>query len=190
MKLQCQTPTEAYNLIKFVTSINDIPGDCLEAGVYRGESAAVIRENTNKKLWLFDSFDDFVVGPHDSPDLGGIFFTKGSGEPIYQEVLGKFEHTNTELIRGEFPESAGGRLNDVTFAFVHLDMDVYEATMKALALLYPKMSPGGIMLFHDYIHNSIEIKKGIDDFFSDKPEKVVVPIGSEQEISQGYIIKQ
>ncbi len=57
---------------------------------------------------------------------------------------------------------------------MHLDADIYEATLDGLKFFYPRMPKGGIILIHDYnaLH-LVGIKKAIDEFFKDKPERII-----------------
>jgi len=188
--LECQKPSEVDKIIDLLDMTKDIPGDCLEAGIYRGDSAALIlrlSEKTGKKLWLFDTFADFVIDSNDDPSLGGLFFPGDKGDVVYQEVKDRFKKNNVKVIRGSFPESGKIYLNKLRFSFAHLDMDVYTPTRKALEFLYPRMSVGGIILLHDYFHPLIKINEAVDNFMKNKPESVVT---DKENSSQAYIIKQ
>ena len=39
---------------------------------------------------------------------------------------------------------------DRSFCFVHVDVDLFEPTRESIAFFYPRMVPGGVMLFDDY----------------------------------------
>ena len=72
---------------------------------------------------------------------------------------------------GLFPSTAAA-VSDSVFSFVHLDADLYESTMSAFEFFYPRVSPGGVILVHDYPTAS-GIVKSLADFFRDKPEPVI-----------------
>jgi len=55
---------------------------------------------------------------------------------------------------------------------VHLDADLYESTLAAFQLFYRRLSPGGIMLCHDYPSAS-GVVKALEESFRDKPDAVV-----------------
>jgi O-methyltransferase len=70
---------------------------------------------------------------------------------------------------GIFPETATG-LEDETFAFVHLDADLYQSTLDGLNFFYPRLSPGGCIIVHDYNHNWEGVTKAVDEFSETIPE--------------------
>ncbi len=43
-----------------------------------------------------------------------------------------------------------GAASDARFAFVHVDVDLYQPTRDAIDFFYPRLLPGGILLFDDY----------------------------------------
>jgi hypothetical protein len=153
-----------------------VSGDFAEVGVYKGNSARVLadaldREGDNRKLYLFDTFGGF-----DRRDFKGIDaevadqFGDISLEAVQQFVgLGeRFEYRP-----GYFPDSANGVA--ATFALVHLDCDLYEPMKAGLEFFYPRLSPGGLMLLHDYSSRHWPgATNAVDEFLADKPEAVVL----------------
>jgi len=70
-----------------------------------------------------------------------------------------------------FPDSAAG-LGHLRFSLVHLDVDLYESTRRSLEFLYPRLSPGGILLSHDY-SSEPGVRMAFDSFFAEKPETII-----------------
>jgi hypothetical protein len=67
-------------------------------------------------------------------------------------------------------------LPETTWSFVHIDVDIYCATLDSLAYFYPRTERAGVFLFDDYgyrIHERAE-KRAVDEFFADKREKPIV----------------
>jgi hypothetical protein len=71
-----------------------------------------------------------------------------------------------------------------TYAFAHFDVDLYEGTVGCLEYFYPRMVRGGILLSHDYDWAS-GVRKAFDDFFADKPERII-----EQPSTQCMVLKE
>jgi predicted O-methyltransferase YrrM len=71
------------------------------------------------------------------------------------------------LYKGLFPLTAGP-VADRKFSFVHLDVDLYESTKASLEWFYPRLSPGAVVMCHDYDHSGV--RKAVDEFLADKPE--------------------
>lgn len=151
-----------------------IPGDFAELGVYKGTTATVLASfarRLGRTAYFLDTFEGFV-----SADLQGVdarqkvMFADTSLEAV-RTLVGE---TNTIFIKGRFPETAGQIPGHATFAFVHIDCDLYEPMLSALEFFYPRMSPGGFIFVHDYGSLAWEgAEKAVDDFFCDKLEPIM-----------------
>ncbi len=146
-----------------------IAGSLAEVGVYRGELSALLHLLAPERdLYLFDTFAGFP-----EQDLSGADqrFRDTSIE-IVKAALGDTHHV---VFRpGYFPETVRG-LEQEKFAFVMLDLDLYQPTRAGLEFFYPRMVPGGYLFAHDY--NSPEsnhaVARAVNEFLQDKPEKIV-----------------
>ncbi|MCI8743976.1 MAG: hypothetical protein HFG62_02590 [Lachnospiraceae bacterium] len=131
----------------------EIPGSVAEAGVYQGEFAKYINILfPDRKLYLFDSFDGFsesqVVEGKDNQKQTDQWITtlKDTSETL---VMDKMRYRDQVIIRkGYVPETLTGI--DDSFAFVSLDMDIYQPTLDALEFFWARLSPGGYIFVHDY----------------------------------------
>lgn len=161
--------TEAYQILSCAKTASVLDGSFAELGVYKGASARLICEvKGEKKLFLFDTFEGLPnPSVFDSPVLKGKQYTGGL-DYVKQEIV---SYKNVFLIKGLFPATAKEAENE-TFAFVHLDPDIYESVMAGLNFFYPRMTQGGIILSHDY-PSLPGVKKAFDEFFSGKPERVI-----------------
>lgn len=75
---------------------------------------------------------------------------------------------------GWMPDTFAG-LEDRTFCFAHIDVDLYSSIMTSCKFMYPRMSRGGSMVFHDYGFPSCPgARQAVDEFFLDKPEEPLV----------------
>ena len=60
----------------------------------------------------------------------------------YEEVREYLKkYPNTQVHKGLFPET-GKPIEEKSFSFVHLDVDLYESTFNCLGFFYPKMHKG------------------------------------------------
>lgn len=147
----------------------NIPGAIAEAGVYRGELAAVLNQLfSDRTLYLFDTFEGFSEN-----DL-----LDGEEGKHSEAAVGDFENTNVELVlsrmahpekvvvlKGYFPATAEG-LED-SFAFVSLDVDLYKPTLAGLEYFYPRLSVGGSIFIHDYNNRRFQgVRKAVEEFTS------------------------
>ena len=161
---------EAYHIYMAV------PGDIAEVGVYKGGSAKIICSvKGDKHLHLFDTFEGL---PHvDEIDMVWPFY-EGKFAASYDHVRNYLKHdTNVSFYKGIFPATSGP-VKDKTFSLVNLDVDCYESTKQCLEFFYSRMSPGGIILSHDYM-TAPGVKKAFDDFFEGRAEPVLETAGSQ-----------
>jgi len=62
----------------------------------------------------------------------------------------------------------------LSFCLVHLDCDLYAPFQAALRYFYPRLVSGGFLILHDYANAHWKgAEKAVDEFFADKPEKVI-----------------
>ncbi|NPA92960.1 MAG: macrocin-O-methyltransferase [Chloroflexi bacterium] len=142
------TTAEAFALYAVARAQREVPGAYVEVGVYRGGSSKLIAEakGPEKTLHLFDTFE----GLPEATETDQGFFRKGMFAAPLEEVqqyLAAYPHLEYHV--GWFPETAGP-VEDEQFAFVFLDVDLYQSTRDGIAFFYPRLSPGGVLLTHDY----------------------------------------
>jgi hypothetical protein len=162
-----------FNLYQFAMLATRLDGDFAELGVYRGGSAKLIATlKGNKRLHLFDTFTGL---PEVRPDVD-VHKTSDFDDTSLQSVQRYLSpYPNILFYPGFFPDSAKALAETHTrFAFVHLDVDIYESTKSGLEFFYPRMVPGGVILSHDYRNLGCPgVRRAYDEFFSDKPEMVI-----------------
>ncbi len=73
------------------------------------------------------------------------------------------KYLNVHFYLGVFPSTAGA-VRGKQFAFVHIDVDIYESTRDCLEFYYPRISQCGVILSHDY-PSSTGVKRAFDEFF-------------------------
>lgn len=120
----------------------DIPGDVVECAVWRNGSLQAV-------AGALSSMDDEGRGLHrfsfgDGRRIGGREPEQRPGDA--QATSGRFDvldHLGAieEAIPSEAPERV---------AILRLDLDSYESMSHALEHLYPRVSPGGVVLIDDY----------------------------------------
>jgi O-methyltransferase len=150
-----------------------IDGSFAELGVYQGETAKIIHQMCpDRSFHLFDTFDGFSKKDLKQEVSAESIkqkpsFTDTSLEEVKAHISG---NENVHYHPGFFPDTAL-QLEEQQFAFVHLDADLYAPTLEALHYFYPKMSPGGVIMIHDYNHNWEGLRKAVDEFSETIPER-------------------
>ena len=128
--------------------LGEVPGAAAELGVYRGGFARCIRRLLpERKLYLFDTFEGFDAKEAEGEGRGFVEAHRNTG---VDAVLARMPEPEGVILRqGLFPASAEG-LEELRFALVSLDVDLEESTLQGLRWFWPRVSPGGCLLLHDW----------------------------------------
>jgi O-methyltransferase len=168
-----------YNFWLQIQRINkdNVIGDFAELGVYKGESARLFHLMAPEKtLHLFDTFEGFTsIDLQTETGEAATYSIKHFADTSLNSVLRKIggDPTKIKIHAGYFPQSTE-KLEDITFAFVSLDADLYNPTKAGLEYFYSRLSPGGVILIHDYNHKWEGLMKAVDEFISTVPESLVL----------------
>ncbi len=159
-----------YILWQCARQASAVEGDAAELGVYRGGTARLLANafaDTKKPLHLFDTFEgmpkvDVARDRHAQGD-----FARTSLESVRSFIK---DFGAVRFHAGLFPETAAD-LATYRFAFVHVDADIYRSVVDACEFFYPRLSPGGIMVFDDYGFATCPgATRAVDEFFARAPE--------------------
>jgi len=180
-----------YVLLELARHVRDVPGDIAECGVRYGKSTLFMltgagREST-RPVHIFDSFAGLSEPAVEDHNPGGKTVWE-SGELAVAEAtvranLERFGDRIT-LYKGWIPERFA-EVDAKRFAFVHVDVDLYQPTLDSAAFFYPRLQSGGVIVCDDYGSAYCPgAKRAFDEFFADKPERVLaLPTG------QGVVFK-
>jgi O-methyltransferase len=162
--------TRCYMLYQCARQAAGIPGDAAEVGVYRGGTARLISktiEPAGRALHLFDTFAGMPEVRADKDIHHAGDFDDTSIERVRAYLA---DCTNLHFYQGIFPHTSAP-LADHSFAFVHIDVDIYQSVLDCCVFFYPRVPSGGIMIFDDYGFVSCPgAKQAVDMFLEDKPE--------------------
>lgn len=168
----------AHTLFQLARHASRLEGSFAEIGVYRGGTATLLAHVTDRAKRPLHLFDTFAGMPEtDARDLhiAGDFADTSLAD-VKRFLTG---HTSVQFHQGEFPGTAGPVTNE-KFAFVHVDVDIASSVDACCAFFYPRMVPGGVMIFDDYGFTSCPgAKTSTDAFFADKPEPVMHLVTSQ-----------
>ena len=158
-----------------------LPGDFAEFGVFQGTGIKTIVDYLGgtefpKTFWAYDTFDYNPVPGHDFIEHDGLF----------DNVKERFkDYPQVKLIKGLLPESfTQGKPESL--AYMHIDLNNFEAEISVLDALFESVVPGGIIIFDDYEWSSYREQKKEEDQWFDKRNYRVFPLPT----GQGLIIKR
>jgi hypothetical protein len=167
--------------------INNIEGDFVECGVWKGGNILGIMEYlnfhrmTNRNVWLYDTFQGMTQPEDIDVDL---YERKASN--ILQEVMcyanvedvkktlsiSNFPKENVKYVVGDVSETLDFNYNlPEKISLLRLDTDWYKSTLKELSVLYPKLNKNGVLIVDDYGHWKGS-KTAVDEYF--KNENIII----------------
>lgn len=178
--LTMTSPERMYGLYKAVRYVltREIPGDLVEAGVWKGGSAMICAallkslKDRTKKLYLYDTYsgmpepsdkDINYLGEHASKFNSNLWcfasleevkrnvFSTGISKEKIIFVRGKVEETIPQVM----PEK---------ISLLRLDTDYFESTYHELCNLYPRLSKYGVLIVDDYGYWKGS-KEAVDKYF-------------------------
>jgi O-methyltransferase len=162
-----------------------VPGDFAELGVYKGESAKILNlMDPSRTFHLYDTFEGFKEEDlQNETGEAATYTTRNFADTSLDAVkrylgesakfvyhVGRFHFTAPSLT----PSPNWGRDGVGALALVNLDADLYLPTKAGLEYFYPLLSPGGVIIIHDYNHKWPGIKKAADEFAARIPESLIM----------------
>lgn len=155
---------------------NNVPGDLIETGVWRGGACIMMRATLNayqvvdRKIWVADSFKGLPApNKEEFPDDEGSTFHKYEALSVsVDDVKNNFRKyglldESVCFLEGWFKDTLPDAPID-KLALIRLDGDLFESTIQPLDALYSKLSDGGYVIVDDY-HVVNGCKKAIHAFF-------------------------
>jgi tetratricopeptide (TPR) repeat protein len=132
------------DLLRFGLDQAQVPGLVLEFGVRRGTSLRHIAAAAGQPAHGFDSFEGLPESWGN--ELAGTFST-GTDLPAMPE--------NVTLHAGWFDQTLPGFLaaHPGPVRFVNVDCDIYSSTVTVLTALAPRLRPGSVLVFDEFIGN-------------------------------------
>jgi predicted O-methyltransferase YrrM len=161
-----------------------VPGALVECGVWRGGSAMVMAATLqelgvgDRDLYLFDTFTHMPLpGEHDVDVFGrhaGEYYDVASESEAFryltleavQDAVAStgFPRDRTHFVQGMVEDTIPGQAPE-RIALCRLDTDWYESTAHEMEHLYPRISPGGVLIIDDYGHFQGS-KKAVDEYLT------------------------
>lgn len=172
---------------------NNIPGDFVECGVWRGGNGIIAKKifekmGSNKQVYMFDTF----AGMTEPTQFDVVARSKKHARAKYEKTL---KHTHSDwcyasindvknnlqmadidvssvkFVQGDVCKTLDVAENlPKQISILRLDTDWYESTKKELEVLYPRLEPRGVLIIDDYGHWE-GARKAVDEFFGERTYK-------------------
>ena len=178
------------NSIKYIIN-NNIEGDFVECGVYKGGNLIIFKDFTekyslNKMIYGFDTFEGMsdptnydtryldnkfakdILSTHSKQEKNDFNFWCYANMEEVKNNLGTYESNKIKLIKGKVEDTLLLKKNlPGKISILRLDTDFYESTKIELEILYPLLSDKGILIIDDYGYWQ-GAKKAVDEYFKNK----------------------
>lgn len=141
---------------------DNVPGDLIETGVWRGGSVIFMRAVLktfgveDRVVWAADSFQGLPKpdASRNPADAGDQHWTFAPLAVSLEEVKANFARyglldDQVRFLVGWFKDTLPSAPIE-RLAVARLDGDMYESTMDALTALYPRLAVGGYLIVDDY----------------------------------------
>lgn len=182
------TPGRLENLCAAAWATRELPGRMAELGVFKGGSALVLSGTIpDKTLHLFDTFTGLPFSEGAKHNPTGHDLSQGRfacPENFVRELL---DGRNVVFHTGTFPYTAQG-LEDLRFAFVHVDCDLYASAAAAIDWFWPRLAGGGILFFDDYGCDFTGVTDAVHERFRD--DQVIRQYEPGNGIQIGALVKK
>lgn len=183
-----QMAWRVHTLVWAIEQVRHLKGDFVECGVFRGFKSYFLCkyfqfETMNRKFWLYDTFEGLAEKYSDGSPVTAEEHNKAN---LLQFVTERFSfYENVKIIQGIVPDSFDIDVPEEV-AFLHLDMNSYQAEIGALEELWSRMPSGGIVILDDYGLYDYKAQKEHEDlWFSRKGHSIL-----ELPTAQGLVIKK
>ncbi len=159
---------------------NDIPGDIVECGVWKGGACLLASEilsetekDSSRRIWLYDTFSGMPEpGEEDRIASSGQSLSERDPEGWWAAGMDEVKTTlNGSSLGTDRFVFVPGRVENTlertvpdAISVLRLDTDWYESTRRELETLYPRLSPGGVLIIDDYGHFT-GARKAVDEYF-------------------------
>lgn len=170
-------------------SIIDVPGDIIEAGVYRGSGMLtwlklikILAPNSMKKVIGFDYFHTESLlkslSGQDRASMKALFEVRGykheeGAERFVHDLIANagFDRSSYHLIQGDITQVAQefvSKRPGLKISCLYLDLDLKYPTYQALNAFWDRVSIGGIVVFDEYAYHQWSEAQGADQFFEQR----------------------
>lgn len=171
--------TETDKLLECARNCLAVSGDFVELGCYKGDTSLLLAEilkGTEKKLYIYDSFEGLPDKTTNDESVAGENFKAGELYATKREVKERFLRANLPvpvIKKAWFSELTDADLpSKIAFAF--LDGDFYESIRDSLHLVEDKLLEGSVVIVHDYTNPALPgVAKAVDEWIRARKRKII-----------------
>jgi O-methyltransferase len=156
----------------------EIPGAIAEFGCYVGTTSLFIRrlldstKNSSERLfYAYDSFEGLPEKTSADASGAGVDFIAGALKTSKKDFLQTFHnaHLRAPITHKAWFKDLVGEQVPEQLAYAFLDGDFYESIHDSLRIVWPRLSPSGIITIDDYERTALPgVTRAVKEFFTNK----------------------
>lgn len=169
------------NLYTYIINIIEkgIEGDFAECGCFNGNSLFATKKilddnNSKKAIHVFDSFEgglsEFKKQDFEDSSIKSLdeaILVKEQFSSSFKMLSNKISESNNIFLNKGWIPSVLEKEKDRKYAFVHIDVDLFEPTYYSHKYFFERLSPGGIIVCDDYGYSQFPgAAKAVEKFIS------------------------
>lgn len=184
------SPDRMHGLCEAVRYIaeNQIAGDVVECGVWRGGSMMAVAEmltrldDTGRELHLYDTFEGMseptdkdvstdgstarqLLDAEDRNDGRSVWCVASLGDVQSHMAMTDYPATQIHYHVGKVEDTIPANVPD-QISLLRLDTDWYESTKHEMEHLFPRLVDGGVLIIDDYGHWE-GARRAVDEYFQE-----------------------
>lgn len=190
-------PWRQWALLKAIDYVDarNIPGAIVECGVWRGGGMMMAKDfrkgRPPRNIYLYDTFTGMTEPTQHDVSYAGVTAAshyetrKRDGYTDWalsrlDEVKANFEKfglmgPDIQIREGKVEDTLRSMPLPDKISILRLDTDWYESTKVEMEVLYPLLSPGGVLIVDDY-GDWLGSAKAVDEYFQNQPKLLLIPI--------------
>lgn len=157
-----------------------VEGDAVEFGCYVGTTSVFLARQlaaTDKKLYLYDSFEGLPPKSGEDSSPAGLAFKTGELLATKKQLVRNLQQAHVPM-----PQITKGWFSDLTehdipskIAFAFLDGDYYQSVRDSLKLIWGRLTPGACVVVDDYANEALPgAAVAVDEWLRAHPAKLRV----------------
>ena len=170
-------------ILRELSKTKEISGDVVEFGCFVSTTSVFLAKeiekwNTEKMLWLYDSFEGLPEKSREDENSLGEVFKKGELLATKKQLIANLRKSGArkmpKITKGWFSELSKEQIpNEISFAF--LDGDYYLSILDPLNLIWENLESGAIIVVDDYGNQALPgASKAVDEWAKKHNLKVKV----------------
>lgn len=171
---------ETEKILEIAREKLEVEGDFVEMGCYKGDTSLLLAEilqGSEKRLWIYDSFEGLPEKLAEDESEIGKNFQAGELVVSKREVKERFLRAGLKLPvikKAWFSELNNSDLPE-KIALAFLDGDFYESIKDSLKLVTPRTVKGGVIVVHDYNNPALPgVMKAVDEWLKGRNLKTEI----------------